>query len=113
MREISELARRMSNMILPGVIKEIDHKNALARVESGDLETEWLPFFQRRAGTTIDWEPPTKGEACIVLSPGGELTAGFILTGVYSQETKRPSNDPNVSARHYADGLKVSYDQST
>jgi phage baseplate assembly protein V len=110
MREISELSRRLSNLILPGIIKEIDHEAALVRVESGDLETEWLPFFQRRAWGTIDWDPPSPGEACIVLSPGGELAAGFVLTGVYSGSQVSPSNDPNVSMRKFSDDMIYSYD---
>ncbi len=88
MREMSELSRRVANMILPGVIQEIDHQTALVRVESGEISTNWLPYFQRRAWNTIDWDPPEVGEPCLVLSPGGELAAGFVLTGLYSRPSK-------------------------
>ncbi|MDQ3232026.1 MAG: phage baseplate assembly protein V, partial [Pseudobdellovibrionaceae bacterium] len=113
MREISELSRRMSNMILPGVIKEVDYEKALVRVQSGDLETEWLPFFQRRTWNTIDWDPPSAGESCLVLSPGGELAAGFVLSGIYSEAQPPPSRDPNMIMRKLSDNMTYSYDLET
>ncbi|HYX38460.1 MAG TPA: phage baseplate assembly protein V [Oligoflexus sp.] len=113
MREMSELSRRVANMILPGVIQEIDHQTALVRVESGEISTNWLPYFQRRAWNTIDWDPPEVGEPCLVLSPGGELAAGFVLTGLYSEEKPAPSKDPNLILRKFSDGLTYSYDLGT
>lgn len=112
-REILELSRRMSNMILPGVVKEVDHEKALVRVQSGDLETEWLPFFQRRTWNTIDWDPPSVGEPCLVLSPGGELAAGFVLAGLYSEAQPAPSQDPNTTMRKFSDEMTYSYDLGT
>ncbi|RZA17009.1 MAG: phage baseplate assembly protein V [Proteobacteria bacterium] len=109
-RELLELSRRMANMILPGTIKEIDYLNALVRVESGELETKWLPYFQRSAGTTIDWAPPSIGESCLVLSPGGELSGGFVLTGVYSDKFRPSESSDMVASRRYSDGMTISYD---
>jgi phage baseplate assembly protein V len=100
-------------MILPGTIQEIDYDAALVRVDSGELTTDWLPYFQRRAWNTIDWDPPEVGEGCLILSPGGELAAGFVLTGIYSEEKPAPSKDPNLILRKFSDGGMWSYDIST
>lgn len=110
MREMSELSRRVANMILPGTVHEIDYETALVRVEAGEITTDWLPYFQRRAWNTIDWDPPEVGEPCLVLSPGGELTAGFVLTGLYSEERPAPSKDPNLILRQFPGGAIWSYD---
>ncbi|RYZ86823.1 MAG: phage baseplate assembly protein V, partial [Proteobacteria bacterium] len=72
--------------------------------------TKWLPYFQRSAGTTIDWAPPSIGESCIVLSPGGELAGGFVLTGVYSDKFQPPALDEHLIVRKYSDEMTVSYD---
>ena len=64
----AELQRKLDNIIRFGVIAEVNHATARARVKSGDILTEFLPFITFRAGTTKTWSPPTVGEQCVMLS---------------------------------------------
>ncbi|MDQ3233500.1 MAG: phage baseplate assembly protein V [Pseudobdellovibrionaceae bacterium] len=111
---VQDLMRRMNNLLRPGVISAVNHDAARVRVRLGEnLFTTWLPYFARRAGNTIDWDPPEEGEQCMVLAPGGELGGGFVLTGLYSNTNPPPSKRPDVRIRKFADGLELSYDETS
>lgn len=110
MTNITELLRLIHNLIRPGTIAEVDHDAARVRVQAGDLLTDWLPWIEGRAGTTRDWDPPTRGEQVIVFSPGGDPAAGVVLTGIYRQTHPAPSSDPSVIGRWYPDGTRIEYD---
>ena len=110
---LQDLIRRVSNLLREGVVSEVDYDKARVKVRMGRLNTRWLPFFARRAGNTIDWDPPEVGEQCLVLSPGGELGGGFVLTGIYSNAHPAPSKSQNIRLQKYADGLECQYDQES
>lgn len=111
---ISDLTRRFANMLREGVISEVDHEHGLARVKSGELLTDWLPYFVRRAGSNlIVGESPDVGEQCLVLSPGGELGSGKILVGLYSNDHPQPSKKKSVTIHIFGDGLEFIHDQAS
>lgn len=107
----AELQRKLDNIIRFGVIAEVNHATARARVKSGDILTEFLPFITFRAGTTKTWSPPTVGEQCVMLSVSGEFTTACILVGLYTQNS--PSQSPNEHVIEFADGAKITYNQSS
>lgn len=107
----AEINRRIDNLIRFGLIAEVDHANAKARVKSGQILTSFLPFITLRAGTTKTWSPPTVGEQCVILASSGELTTACILVGLYTQNS--PSHSPDVHVIEFEDGAKIEYNQST
>ena len=107
----AELQRKLDNIIRFGVIAEVNHATARARVKSGDILTEFLPFITFRAGTTKTWSPPTVGEQCVMLSVSGEFTTACILVGLYTQNSPSHSADEHVV--EFADGAKITYNQSS
>ena len=107
----AEINRRIDNLIRFGLIAEVDHANAKARVKSGQILTSFLPFITLRAGTTKTWSPPTVGEQCVILASSGELTTACILVGLYTQNS--PSHSPDVHVIEFADGAKIEYNQSS
>jgi len=109
----ADLSRLIENLIRTGTIAEVDHGAALCRVKTGAITTAWLPYFERRAGNTRTWNPPTEGEQCVVLSPSGELAAGLVLVGLYSTAHPAPSADPEMHIVEYPDGAAISYNHST
>ncbi len=111
--EVSELARRLSNVIRYGRIVEVDLENALVRVQSGDIKTDWLPFFARGAGPLITWEPPALGEQCLIFSAGGDLSLGCVLRGLYSATNIQPETSAEKWASKLSDGLSMSYDSAS
>lgn len=113
MNPIAELRRRLDNMIRLGTVYAVDAANVRCRVKSGELLTDWLPYFVRRAGTRRDAEHPTNKEQAVVFSPSGELGAGFVLIGLNSDDFPSPNADPNMHSSHFADGAWFGYDQGS
>lgn len=107
----AEINRRIDNLIRFGLIAEVDHANAKARVKCGQILTSFLPFITLRAGTTKTWSPPTVGEQCVILASSGELTTACILVGLYTQNS--PSHSPDVHVIEFPDGAKIEYNQTT
>lgn len=109
----TDLLRRLENTVRPGTIAAIDHAAARVRVKSGDLLTDWLPWMERRAGNVRTWCPPSVGEQCLVLSPGGDLAAGWVLVGSPSEAHPAPSDSATLHRTSYPDGSVVDYDHAT
>lgn len=115
MNTIPELLRLIHNLIRLGTIDEIDHgepgvRPPRVRVRSGDLLTGWLPWIVVRAGTTIDWDPPTEGEQVLIFSPGGDPACGIVLPALYRAQHSAPSSSPDLFARGFPDGARIQYD---
>lgn len=110
---ITDLLRRLENLIRLGTIAVVDHQAARCTVKSGGLSIPNLPWLALRAGDSSDWDPPTVGEQCILFSPSGEPAQGIALVGLYSQQRPAPSNSATVRRRKYPDGAVIDYDHAT
>lgn len=113
MDDFADINRRLESLIRLGTIAQVDHAKARVRVQSGKLTTEWLPWLTVRAGTTTEWDPPTVGEQCLLISTSGETTTGFVLLGLFSDANPAPSSSPNEHVRLYPDGARISYNHAT
>ncbi len=107
---ISELSRKLANIIRVGSVKEIDYKKARVRVKVEEFLTDWLPWIIHRAGEDKTWLPPSIDEQVIVLSPGGELALGVVLPAIYQQKYPPPECQETVNILEFRDGTKLSYD---
>ena len=110
---ITDLTRRLDNLIRIGTIAAVDLQAARCTVKTGGLSVPNLPWGALRAGASSDWDPPTVGEQCILLSPSGEPAQGIALIGLYSQQRPAPSNSANLRRRKYPDGAVIDYDHAT
>ncbi|MDH5633055.1 MAG: phage baseplate assembly protein V [Gammaproteobacteria bacterium] len=112
-----ELLQRIENILRPGVIAEVDHNAARARVNYGEnpdgtpAASAWLPWFAR-AGNDSTWFPPEVGEQVFILSPGGELALGVILCGLYQDAKPAPSTGADIRLVKFSDGSFVEYDRA-
>lgn len=109
----ADLLRRIEQVLRWGTIAQVDHAQALVRVQSGELLSTWVKWVEARAGTTRTWSPPTVGEQCLLLSPGGDTAASVALVGVYGNDHPAPASDGAVHVTLYADGAFISYNQET
>ena len=91
-----ETERRLTNLIRFGTIAQIDYARAVARVKSGDILTDWLPWITPRAGKTKIWNPPTEGEQVLILAVGGEFTTAVILPSLFTQNAPSQSGEEFV-----------------
>jgi len=111
--QINDLIRRIENLVRMGTVAEVDLDGARCRVQSGRLTTDWLYWYSIRSGAVSRWSPPTVGEQCIVLSPGGDTVAGLVIYGFSSDANPASGNQASVDSTTYADGAVISYDQAT
>jgi phage baseplate assembly protein V len=107
--EITDLARRVSNTVLIGTISQYDHKLARYRVKVGDLETDWIPDTQARAGRTRTYEGRDKGEQVVVVSPSGDPSQGVIVGSIHTEE-KQAADKGSIHRTVYPDGSVIEYD---
>ena len=91
-RDISELFRRVSNIIRIGKVISVDYTKAKAKVKIGNLTTEYLPWL---TPSTAAWIPLKNGEQVLVLSPNGDLRMGMILPALYQNSKTPPAHDSN------------------
>ncbi|MFJ5423733.1 phage baseplate assembly protein V, partial [Wolbachia endosymbiont of Drosophila barbarae] len=56
---ISELNRKLANVVRIGIVKEIDYEKAKAKVKIGEIVTDFLPWITSRAGEERSWLPPS------------------------------------------------------
>ncbi|EAL58202.1 hypothetical protein WwAna0372 [Wolbachia endosymbiont of Drosophila ananassae] len=80
---ISELRRKLANIVRIGIVEKIDYEKAKVKVKIGELVTDFLPWITNRAE---NWLPPNIDEQVIVLSPLGELSLGVVLPAIYQEK---------------------------
>jgi phage baseplate assembly protein V len=109
---LGELERRLSNTIRPGTVLEADYAKARLRVTMGDNTSAWLPWLTSRAGEDRTWHAPEVGEQVIVIAPGGELSAGYVMPGgVYKNDYPANADKAEISRTTYKDGAVIEYDR--
>lgn len=106
----NESSRQFLNGIRKGTV--IGLSGALCRVESGDLQTDWIQWFIPFAGETIEWLAPSIGEGVMLLCPSGDPAQAVALRGFYSEDFPPPSTDPAKHMRVYRDGASIEYDMA-
>ncbi|MGO1069232.1 phage baseplate assembly protein V [Lysobacter sp. CA199] len=111
MQNNADILRKIANMIRIGTIAEVDHATQTARVSSGDLTTDFLPWCAGRAGKRSTWSPRSIGEQVILVCPQGETTRAFILGALYSKTNPPPDTSENRHVSRYGDGAVISYDE--
>ncbi|WP_395463436.1 phage baseplate assembly protein V [Wolbachia endosymbiont of Cantharis cryptica] len=108
---ISELNRKLANIIRIGLIKEIDYEKARVRVKIGEFVTDLLPWITYRAGEDKSWSPPNIDEQVVVLSPFGELSLGVVLPAIYQQKYFPSECRKSAHTFQFQDGTKLLYDK--
>lgn len=93
---LSELDRRMAQMIRLGTVAEVDSQAAKVRVKLGENLTGWRPWIGT-AGSIKVWRPPVVGEQVVVLSPGGDFEQSVILPSVFYSKFQSPSDDGDLA----------------
>lgn len=108
----SELQRQLGSAIRFGTVAELDLASARCRVETGEIKTDFVPWFVPRAGETIDWSAPAIGEQVLLLSPGGDTHGAVALRGVYSDAFPAPDSSGARHLTRYPDGALIEYDHA-
>ena len=108
----AEQQRQKGNLSRFGTIAELDLAAARCRVKTGDLLSDWIPWFVPRAGTTIEWSAPAVGEQGMLVCPDGDTIGAVFLRGVYSDSFAAPDAGEHVHLVRFPDGTTVRYDDA-
>jgi phage baseplate assembly protein V len=106
----SDHARNLSNLIRLGTVSEVDLATGRCRVQSGEMQTDYLSWLVPAAGALVIWAAPSVGEQVLVLSPEGETMGGVVLRGLYSNTFPAPADSADVTLVRFGDGALISYD---
>ncbi|MQX37878.1 phage baseplate assembly protein V [Roseospira navarrensis] len=110
-RDLTDLERRVANVVRFGVISAADYGRARVRVTAGRITTGWLPFVTARAHDHVTWCPPEVGEQVVVVAPTGDLAQGVVIGAVYQAAHAAPEDRPTIDRTVFADGSTVAYDR--
>lgn len=109
---ITELERRMSNMLFYGVV--IEAKENKVKVAQGDLVTGWIPVFQPAAGTDESvFVPIEKGEMVCVVCPNGSIENGAAIRGMNYNGNKIPTTSDQEFVIKLKNGNTIKFDKSS
>lgn len=92
---VAELYRLLLDMLRYGTVAQVQAAPPRVRVKAGDLLTDWLPWFNHRAGEVKTAYQPSPGEQCMIFAPGGNLRAGTVFLGLNSDSNPPPECGPN------------------
>jgi phage baseplate assembly protein V len=109
--ELTELHRRLANMIRFGCVVATDYGGAVPRVKvaTGELETAWLPLITPRAGKDSSTWLLDIDEQVVVLSPSGELAQGVVLGSMHQQRFPSLADSVDQHCTQYRDGAIINY----
>jgi phage baseplate assembly protein V len=105
---LSEMNRRLLQIVRIGVIQEIDYTKVKARVKVGDNVTGWRPWVSQAKA----WIPPAVGDQVVVLSPNGDFEQGVLLPALYHSKSKPPSNKKNELKIKLSESSSVCFDSN-
>ena len=117
--EVTEILRRLANVVRIGTVAEVNHEDARARVRydidaaRAPILTGWLPWLTHRAGGDRTWWAPEGGEQVLLLAPGGELPEAVIVPALYRDARPAPADAASKHVTVYGDGARIEYDRDT
>lgn len=107
--EMSELARKLENLIRLGKVIEVDASTSRVTVKMGNLTTRPLPWLETAAGETRTRRVPSVGEQVVVLSMSGELNNGVVLGGLSQHRYPSLTSPPEEEQHVFSDGTTIRY----
>ena len=90
---VSELKRRLNNVVKVGVVSEINPEKAKVRIKVGDLHSDWRPWT---ANSKHQWDMPDVGDSAVMISPNGETEKSIIIPSLYNDQNPPPSTDADT-----------------
>ena len=113
--ELTELNRRLANLLKLGKIEETDYTGIIprARVRTGELLTAFLPMLTTRAGNDSTWWPLAIGEQVIILSPSGDTGQGVILGSINQNNYSAIENTESIYKTEFSDGAIIQYNKES
>lgn len=114
MSQRQELPAELSNLIRTGHVTALQASPPRVRVRTGEIETDWLRWGERRAGVSAKtWSPPSVGEQVVLLCPEGDIRQAIAVCSLNSQANPAPADGANIERTVYGDGSVIDFDSAT
>lgn len=114
MSAVGDHDRQIGNLVMFGVVAELDATNARVKVDCDGMRTDWIPWTVARAGPGVRaWLCPDVGEQVIVLCPYGDPAQGVVLGSVYQDAFPANASAKEQHRFTFADGTRLQYNRST
>lgn len=110
---LDELSRRIAGMVRIGLISEVDYAQTRIRVQSGQIETGWLPWPASMGRNYVGWRPLAVGQEVILLSPSGDLSQAVVVGLLHVESDPPPSTDETLDIVRFRSGTTVQHDADT
>ena len=90
--QLGEMKQSLNAMLQVGTIcaSKASEGRALVRVDILGRQSDWLPVLMHSNDFVKVWIPPRLGEQVLVISPLGDASSGFVITGIYNIGCKEP-----------------------
>ncbi|WP_439447861.1 phage baseplate assembly protein V [Stenotrophomonas sp. ATs4] len=110
----AEHARLIGNLLMIGVVRELDEANGRVRVDADGMLTDWIHWLERRAGPGVrSWCAPEPGEQVVLACPYGDPGQALVLGSLYQDRFPAPADSHLRQRTEFADGSFVEYDRET
>lgn len=99
-------ARALQMLLRMGTVYEVDHESVppKARIESGELITDFLPFPCDMGHNFRRWRAARVGAQVLFACPSGDTRQGVIVKFYNTTDHPQPETDPAVDLVEFDDG---------
>lgn len=110
----AEQSRLIGNLLMLGVVRELDDAQGRVRVDADGMLTDWIPWVEQRAGPGVrSWCAPEPGEQVVLACPYGDPGQAVVIGSLHQDRFPAPADSHQVHRTQYADGSLVEYDRQT
>lgn len=110
---LSDLTRRVENLIGLGTIAEVDHSSPpRVKVTLSGRVTDWLPYPAEIGAHFRRWRPLRPGTQVVVACPSGDPANAVIIAILYTTALPAPALEDDLDLVLWDDGTRVSYDSA-
>lgn len=110
-----DVPAEVSNMLRCGTVIEVRTRpQAAARVQTGEIQTDWIPWLERRIGPNgRTWHAPGTGEQVLLACPGGDISQAIVLGSLAQTDYAHGADSQDVDRTVYPDGSSVEFNHAT
>lgn len=109
--QLAELYRQLYNLVKIGTVHSVNYQANTARVEFGEVVTDFLPWTTTRSAGNRTYDSLEVGEQVVVLTPPGGAS-GIIIATLNQTAYPAPDHSADIQKTIYKDGSVVSYDRA-